>query len=133
MSEKTMDTSFLPKKAEGCLRLVTNNILQQTINNSLMRLIGLIDAFKIYDADIVAFQEVDVPWRSDYHIVEEMAKIGYGIAAETGKLHTPIYYRADKFTLMTSAVFPIGRRERFAGLCLKKRKAARKLSSQTLT
>lgn len=100
MSEKTMDTSFLPKKAEGCLRLVTNNILQQTINNSLMRLIGLIDAFKIYDADIVAFQEVDVPWRSDYHIVEEMAKIGYGIAAETGKLHTPIYYRADKFTLI---------------------------------
>ena len=96
------DTSFLPKKADGCLRLVTNNILQQTINNSNDRLLGLIEAFKIYDADFVAHQEVDVPWRNDYHVVEEMAKIGYEVAPDTSRLHTPIYFKADKFTLIDS-------------------------------
>ena len=100
MSETVIDTAFLPPKAEGTLRLVTNNILQQTINNSRQRLLGLIEAYKIYEADIAAFQEVDVPWREEYHIVDEMAKIGYALASETGKLHTPIYFKADKFTLI---------------------------------
>ena len=73
------DTSFVPKKADGCLRLVTNNVLQQAINKSEQRLLDLIEAFRVYDADFFALQEVDVPWREERHISEELEKIGLGV------------------------------------------------------
>lgn len=94
------DTSFVPKKADGCLRLVTNNVLQQAINKSEQRLLDLIEAFKVYDADFFALQEVDIPWREERHISEELEKIGYSLAPSTDRVHTPIYYKTDRYTLV---------------------------------
>ena len=100
MSETINKSALVPQKAEGALRLVSNNILQQTINNSEARLLGLLKAFACYDADVYTLQEVDVPWREERHISEEMEKIGYSLATTTDRVHTPIYYKTERYSLI---------------------------------
>ncbi len=106
MSETTDFKALVPEKKEGTLRLVSNNILHQAIVNSEERLLGLIAAYKVYDADIFSLQEVDRVWREDYHFCDTMISLGYAPAKGHENSPTPVFYKVDKFNCVDSGSIP---------------------------
>ena len=106
MSEINNNKALVPEKKEGTLRLVSNNILNQSIVNSPERVEGLIEAYKCYGADIFSLQEVDKVWREEHHFADVMASLGYTPATGHENYATPVFYNAEKFDCIGSGVIP---------------------------
>ena len=106
MSEINNNKALVPEKKEGTLRLVSNNILNQSIVNSPERLEGLIEAYKCYDADIFSLQEVDKVWREEYHLSDVMISLGYTPATGHEEYATPVFYKTGKFNCIDSGRLP---------------------------
>ena len=87
--------SIPDKTGENTIRFVSNNILQQGINNSATRITDLIGAFVRYDADIFALQEVDSGWNTTQNLEAVMNSLGYALSPN--ELQTDIYYKVDRF------------------------------------
>ena len=105
MSEIT-NKSLVPAIQEGALRLVSNNILNQSIVNSAERLEGLIEAYKCYGADLFSLQEVDKVWREEYHLSDVMISLGYTPATGHEDYATPVFYKTGKFNCLDSGRIP---------------------------
>lgn len=99
-----------PVKDASHLRIISNNILMQSIKPSEERADGLCAAYPLMDADIFALQEADYSWSRDYGLNLKMAEMGYTLvplnAADRfpDKLDTqnnnPIYFKTDRFDLI---------------------------------
>ena len=115
LSEKmSYKTSAVPEKAnKSYVRVVTNNILVQSgSNSSHQRLIDMLGAYRMMDADVYTLQEVDASWYSVYKLDEALEKMGYALAPVNAKQKhpdikdtdndNPIYYKTDRFELVES-------------------------------
>ena len=109
--EITHSLANLPVRADGSyLRIVSHNILLQSLRSDIQRAQDLKTAFKFYDADIVALQEVDDLWHVNAGLDDIMHFIGYSMVPikptaeyahlEDKDIRNPIYYRTDKFELV---------------------------------
>jgi endonuclease/exonuclease/phosphatase family metal-dependent hydrolase len=108
----THESISLPQRADDSyLRIVSNNILLQSLNSSGDRLGGLRSAFMYYDADIFGLQEVDDLWHNAAKLDQTMKTIGYSMVPinptdskyanlEEKDIRNPIYYKTDKFELV---------------------------------
>ena len=96
MVEITNESLNIPdREGENTIRFVSNNILQQGINNSATRITDLLGAFVRYDADILALQEVDSGWNTTQKLEERLSALGYALSPN--ELQTDIYYKVDRF------------------------------------
>ena len=104
--------SFMPRKAEGQLRIVTNNVLCQCINESEDRKVGLLTAYEHFNADVITLQEADTLWNTKYGLNVELAKLGYQLVPMNAKDRfpdkedinnpNPVYYNTSTFDLVDS-------------------------------
>ncbi len=96
MEKVTNESLSIPDKTgDNTIRFVSNNILQQGLNNSATRITDLMGAFIRYDADILALQEVDSGWNTTQKLEERMAELGYALSPN--EIQTDIYYKVDRF------------------------------------
>ena len=94
--EVTNESLSIPEKTgENTIRFVSNNILQQGLNNSATRITDLLGAFIRYDADILALQEVDSGWNTTQKLEERLGELGYALSPN--EIQTDIYYKVDRF------------------------------------
>lgn len=100
----------IPVKADASqFRMVTNNILMHRytdawgVSEKTSRIAELVGAYALYDADIIAMQEVDQLWNTQHGLIDEMAKLGYTLVP-TGNEHSfnPLYYKTSRFNLLES-------------------------------
>ena len=120
------------KTGENTIRFVSNNILQQAINNSPVRITDLLGAFSYYDADIYALQEVDAAWNNTHKLEKRMEALGYALAPN--ELQTDIYYKVDRFELVDGGHvmydlkgLPVTTARAYAWACLKDKQTGKKL------
>ena len=97
----------IPTKADPTyLRMITNNLLMQSLTDNWgypttqNRMSELIGAYCLYDADLIAMQEVDKLW-FERGLVEEMAKIGYSYVI-TKQVTNPVclFYKTERFQVL---------------------------------
>ena len=105
-----VDLLSIPKKADASqFRMITNNILMHRytdewgVSEKTSRIAELVGAYALYDADVIAFQEVDQLWNTEHGLIEEMAALGYTLVP-TGNEHSfnPLYYKTSRFNLIES-------------------------------
>lgn len=99
-----------PAKDASHVRIISNNILMQSIRPSSERAEGLFAAYKYMDADIFALQEADYRWNSEYNLNLEMEELGYALVPLNAKdrfpdkldtqNNNPIYYSKGRFDLV---------------------------------
>ncbi len=133
MEKITNESLSIPDKTgENTIRFVSNNILQQGLNNSATRITDLMGAFVRYDADIFALQEVDGAWESTQMLVEKMEMLGYALSPN--KIQTDIYYKVDRFEFVDGGYemynlkgLPETTARAYSWACLKDKQTSKKL------
>ena len=101
----------IPVKADASqFRMVTNNVLMHYytekwgVSEKQSRIAELVGAYALYDADIIALQEVDAPWYSQHGLTNEMESLGYSlVSVDTGYVSNnanPLYYKTSRFNLL---------------------------------
>jgi len=87
-------------------RLTVMSFNVQYWDQSEERHIGVLEQIKSYMPDVIGFQEADGPWM---RVLEKglessgYAFAGVGITNDSESQHNPIFYRKDKFELVSSA------------------------------
>lgn len=97
----------IPVKADPAyIRMVTNNILMQRLTDAWgypvtqNRMSELIGAYALYDADVIALQEVDRLW-FERGLVEKMDSLGYSYVI-TKQAANPVclFYKTERFSVL---------------------------------
>lgn len=97
----------IPVKADkSYIRMVTNNILMQRLTDAWgypvtqNRMSELIGAFALYDADIIALQEVDRLW-FERGLVEKMDSLGYSyVITQEDANPVCLFYKTERFSVL---------------------------------
>lgn len=106
----TVNGIVAPKKNAPCWRIISNNILMQSIKPMPERSEGLLAAYEHMDADIFALQEADPRWNTEYNLNVNLGELGYSLVPLNAKdrfpdkldtqNNNPIYYKTEKFDLV---------------------------------
>ena len=97
----------IPTKSDpSYLRMVTNNLLMQRLTDAWGypatqdRMSELVGAYALYDADVIAMQEVDKLW-FERGLVENMETLGYSYVM-TKQVTNPVclFYKTSRFCVL---------------------------------
>jgi len=124
--------SIPEREGDNTIRFVSNNILQQGLNNSATRITDLLGAFIRYDADILALQEVDSGWNTTQKLEQRLGELGYALSPN--ELQTDIYYKVDRFEFVDGGHvmydlkgLPVTTARAYSWACLKDKQTGKKL------
>ena len=110
VSEKINLSNYdlVAKSSPSYVRFITNNILMHSLTDkwgvpaTQNRMSELMGAYALYDADIIAFQEVDTLWYTVHKLVNNMKSLGYSYASisKIATYSSAIFYKTERFELL---------------------------------